>query len=113
VRRGISRAKFQPQPVGVFLKKDDVAFLGTDPGAEMTEAWWEEMLVQWFDVLGKACRRWSQRRGRGWLLVYRWINMMGQAYLFLQNETIKREKPAILRLQTNPGAGLAGREGYI
>jgi hypothetical protein len=39
--------------------------------------------------------------------------MMGQAYLFLQNETIKREKPAILRLQTNPGAGLAGREGYI
>jgi hypothetical protein len=27
-----------------------VAFLGTDPGDEVTEAWWEEMLVQWFDV---------------------------------------------------------------
>jgi len=27
-----------------------VVFLGTDPGEDVTEAWWEEMLVQWFDV---------------------------------------------------------------
>jgi hypothetical protein len=27
-----------------------VAFLGTDPGDDVTQAWWEEMLVQWFDV---------------------------------------------------------------
>jgi hypothetical protein len=46
----INRAKFQPQLVGASLKQDDVAFLGTDPGADVTEAWWEEMLVQWFDV---------------------------------------------------------------
>ena len=46
----INRAKFQPQLVGASLKKEDVAFLGTDPGADVTEAWWEEMLVQWFDV---------------------------------------------------------------
>lgn len=46
----IDRAKFQPQLVGASLKKDDVAFLGTDPGDEITEAWWDEMLVQWFDV---------------------------------------------------------------
>jgi hypothetical protein len=46
----INRAKFQPQLVGSSIKKEDVAFLGTDPGADVTEAWWEEMLVQWFDV---------------------------------------------------------------
>lgn len=46
----ITRAKFQPQLVGASLKQEDVAFLGTDPGADVTEAWWEEMLVQWFDV---------------------------------------------------------------
>ncbi|NJL16297.1 MAG: hypothetical protein HC938_02970 [Nitrospira sp.] len=31
-----------------------MAFLGTDPGADVTEAWWEEMLVQWFDVPEEA-----------------------------------------------------------
>ena len=46
----IDRAKFQPQLVGPTIKKDDVAFLGTDPGSDVTEAWWDEMLVQWFDV---------------------------------------------------------------
>jgi hypothetical protein len=46
----INRAKFQPQLVGSSIKQEDVAFLGTDPGKDVTEAWWEEMLVQWFDV---------------------------------------------------------------
>ena len=46
----IDRAKFQPQVVGASITKEDVAFLGTDPGDEVTEAWWDEMLVQWFDV---------------------------------------------------------------
>jgi hypothetical protein len=46
----INRAKFQPQLVGSAVKKEDVAFLGADPGEDVTEAWWEEMLVQWFDV---------------------------------------------------------------
>lgn len=46
----INRAKFQPQLVGASIKQDDVAFLGTDPGDDVTQAWWEEMLVQWFDV---------------------------------------------------------------
>jgi hypothetical protein len=27
-----------------------MALFGTDPGSDVTEAWWEEMLVQWFDV---------------------------------------------------------------
>lgn len=46
----IDRAKFQPQLVGPDVKKEDVVFLGTDPGDEVTEGWWDEMLVQWFDV---------------------------------------------------------------
>ena len=46
----IDRAKFQPHVVGSSLKSEDVDFLGTDPGEDVTEAWWEEMLVQWFDV---------------------------------------------------------------
>src|SRR5207247_8907526 len=47
----IERAKFQPQLVGPDITKDDVAFLGSDPGIEIDEAWWDEMLVSWFDVL--------------------------------------------------------------
>lgn len=50
----INRAKFQPQLVGASIKQDDVAFLGTDPGDDVTQAWWEEMLVQWFDVPEEA-----------------------------------------------------------
>lgn len=46
----IDRAKFQPHLVGTAVKSEDVAFLGIDPGDDVTEAWWDEMLVQWFDV---------------------------------------------------------------
>ena len=28
----------------------EVGFLGTDPGKEIDEVWWDEMLVSWFDV---------------------------------------------------------------
>lgn len=46
----IDRAKFQPSLVGPSLTNDDVAFLGSDPGQEVDEAWWDEMLVAWFEV---------------------------------------------------------------
>jgi hypothetical protein len=46
----IDRAKFQPQLVDPSVTKEDVAFLGNDPGSDVDEAWWDEMLVQWFDV---------------------------------------------------------------
>jgi hypothetical protein len=46
----VERAKFQPQLVGPDITKDDVAFFGSDPGKEIDEAWWDEMLVSWFDV---------------------------------------------------------------
>ena len=45
----IERAKFNPAAVGPDLAKDDVEFLGQDPGPEVDEAWWEDMLVHWFD----------------------------------------------------------------
>ena len=32
------------------MTKDDVSFLGNDPGKEIDETWWDEMLVSWFDV---------------------------------------------------------------
>ncbi len=49
-QEAIERAKFKPELVGPSVTKDDVAFLGTDPGPEVDEAWWEDMLVSWFEV---------------------------------------------------------------
>jgi hypothetical protein len=46
----IDRAKFQPRLVEPSATADDVAFLGSDPGPEVDETWWDEMLIQWFDV---------------------------------------------------------------
>jgi hypothetical protein len=45
----IERAKFNPAAVGPSIGKAQVAILGVDPGAEVDEAWWEEMLVAWFE----------------------------------------------------------------
>jgi len=53
-KEDIERTKFQPHLVGPDITKDDVAFLGNDPGKEIDEAWWDEMLVQWFDVPEEA-----------------------------------------------------------
>jgi len=44
----IDRAKFQPKLVGEGISSEDVAFLGVDPGPEIDEAWWDDMLVAWF-----------------------------------------------------------------
>ena len=48
-QEAIARAKYNPSVIGVSVGKDDVAFLGTDPGADVDEAWWDEMLVAWFE----------------------------------------------------------------
>ena len=45
----IERAKFDPTTVGEDIKTTDLDFLGQDPGPEVDEAWWEDMLVNWFD----------------------------------------------------------------
>jgi hypothetical protein len=46
----IDRAKFQPNLVGPSLTKEDLTFLGSDPGPDVDEAWWDEMLVAWFEA---------------------------------------------------------------
>lgn len=48
-REVIDRAKFQPDQVGPGITKDHVGLLGVDPGQEVDEAWWEDMLVSWFE----------------------------------------------------------------
>ena len=47
----IDRAKFQPKLIGEGISSEDVAFLGVDPGLEIDEAWWDDMLVAWFGAL--------------------------------------------------------------
>ncbi len=48
-REVVDRAKFQPDQVGPGITNDHVALLGIDPGKEIDEAWWDGMLVSWFE----------------------------------------------------------------
>ena len=48
-KEAIERVKFQPSVAGAGVTKDDVAILGTDPGSDVDQAWWEDMLVAWFE----------------------------------------------------------------
>ena len=45
----IGRMKFNPSAVGPSITKEDVDYLAQDPGPEVDEAWWDEMLVAWFE----------------------------------------------------------------
>ena len=45
----IERAKFNSTAVGAAVTKEHVAMLGVDPGSEVDETWWDEMLVAWFE----------------------------------------------------------------
>ena len=45
----IARAKFTPSLIDPSLTKSDVEMLGTDPGPDVDEAWWDDMLVAWFE----------------------------------------------------------------
>ena len=45
----IERAKFNSAAVGAAVTKEHVAMLGVDPGSEVDETWWDEMLVAWFE----------------------------------------------------------------
>ena len=44
----IDRVRFNPNAIDSSVTKDEVEFLGVDPGKEIDEVWWEEMLVKWF-----------------------------------------------------------------
>ncbi len=45
----IDRAKLRPTEIDPAMTPDQVAFLGEDPGSEVDQAWWEDMLVKWFE----------------------------------------------------------------
>ncbi|WP_447977283.1 hypothetical protein [Candidatus Nitrospira bockiana] len=45
----IGRAKYNPSAVGPAVTPEHVAYLAQDPGPEVDEAWWDEMLVAWFE----------------------------------------------------------------
>lgn len=44
----IERAKFKPSVVHPEFTSEYVACLGVDPGPDVNEVWWEDMLVNWF-----------------------------------------------------------------
>lgn len=46
----IDRARFRPTDIDPDMTESDVSFLGVDPGAEVDEVWWEDMLVKWFET---------------------------------------------------------------
>jgi hypothetical protein len=50
-QEAIARAKFTPSIVEPSLMSSDVDMLATDPGPEVDEAWWDDMLVAWFEEL--------------------------------------------------------------
>jgi hypothetical protein len=45
----IDRVRFNPKVIDSTVTTGDVEFLGVDPGEEIDDVWWEEMLVKWFE----------------------------------------------------------------
>ena len=45
----IDRARHRPTEIDPSMTLEQVAFLGVDPGGEVDLAWWENMLVKWFE----------------------------------------------------------------
>ncbi|MDT7041944.1 hypothetical protein [Candidatus Nitronereus thalassa] len=45
----IDRAKHRPDEIDPTFTTEQVAFLGVDPGADVDQVWWEDMLVKWFE----------------------------------------------------------------
>ncbi len=45
----IDRALFKPTVIDPEFTKEEVAFLGEDPGEDVDLIWWESMLVNWFE----------------------------------------------------------------
>jgi hypothetical protein len=48
-QEAIARAKFNPATVDASITRQDVESLGVDPGPDVNEAWWDDMLVAWFE----------------------------------------------------------------
>lgn len=46
----VDRARLRPTEIDAAMTEAEVSFLGVDPGTEVDEVWWEEMLVKWFET---------------------------------------------------------------
>jgi len=44
----IDRARFKPDVIDEAISEEDVKLLGVDPGEDVNELWWDEMLVRWY-----------------------------------------------------------------
>ncbi len=44
----IDRARFKPAVIDESITDEDVKLLGVDPGEDVNEVWWDEMLVRWY-----------------------------------------------------------------
>lgn len=64
-REVIDRAKYNPAAVGAAVTKEDVAPLGQDPGPEVDQTWWEEMLVTWFEEPEEETPEGEQKEAEG------------------------------------------------
>ncbi|MYC26525.1 MAG: hypothetical protein F4X63_00810 [Nitrospira sp. SB0662_bin_26] len=49
----VDRARHRPTDINPDMTEADVSFLGVDPGADVDEVWWEDMLVKWFETPGE------------------------------------------------------------
>ncbi len=45
----IDRARFTPTVIDPQFTQKDVALLAEDPGEEINDVWWQDMLVNWFE----------------------------------------------------------------
>ena len=49
-KEAVDRARHRPADINPDMTEADVSFLGVDPGADVDEVWWEDMLVKWFET---------------------------------------------------------------
>lgn len=45
----IDRIRYHPKDIDARLTEEQVVYLGVDPGLDIDQAWWEEMLVKWYE----------------------------------------------------------------
>ena len=46
----VDRARHCPTAINPDMTEADVSFLGVDPGTDVDEVWWEDMLAKWFET---------------------------------------------------------------
>lgn len=47
-REVVDRARYNPTEIDPSFTKNEVAFLGEDPGSEVDQPWFDDILIKWF-----------------------------------------------------------------